>query len=286
MGGTAWSLILFTLLIQAGVGVLLISEIAAGSLARKSGPDYLRSTNHYPGFLSLALVVAGIAISFFHLGSPKNVFHVLNNWQSSWLSREILFLILFIALLVVLSLLRLKKTFGSSVHRFVAVLTCLSGLVLIFSMAKLYMLPTIPPWNNLGTPVVFFLTALLLGCQIFWVTFWNQKTFGRLIRFSLVLIVLQLGFALLFHSWFFPSDPVSSAGLSNLYFNLQLGFAVRIALLIIAALLLVFLLLRLKKTSEARKTFRLMAYVAFFAILISEILGRYVFFAAYYRLGL
>lgn len=286
MGGTAWSLILFTLLIQAGVGVFLISEITVGSLARKLEQSYLPTRNLSLVYLSLVLVVGGIAVSFFHLGSPQNAYHSLNNWQSSWLSREIFFLVLLTSLLAALSFLRWKKSPNSLIQRILAVLSFSSGLVLIFSMSKLYMLPTVPSWNNLGTPVAFFITTLLLGCQIVWAILWRQKTVVRLIRFSLLLIVLQLGFALFFNGWLFSSEPVSAAGLSNPNLDLQLGFAIRIALVIVAALLLVILLLRMKKTGADRMRVQFLVYGAFCAILISEILGRYLFFAAYYRLGL
>ncbi|MFC2166281.1 dimethyl sulfoxide reductase anchor subunit family protein, partial [Acidobacteriota bacterium] len=232
MGGTVWSLMLFTLFIQASVGVFLISEITVGSLARNFKWGSIQPGHVHFHFLSLALCVSGIGISFLHLGSPQNAYHTLNNFHSSWLSREIFFVILFTVLLAVLFLLRWKKALGSSTQRIIAVFACASGLILIFSMSKLYMLPTVPTWNNLGTPLVFFITTLLLGCQIFGLTFnvgvrrlrnlplesngfsadWCQKTFGRIILFSLALIVLQLSLSLLFYSRVISSLHVLIAG--------------------------------------------------------------------------
>jgi anaerobic dimethyl sulfoxide reductase subunit C (anchor subunit) len=306
LSGTEWSLILFTLLIQAGVGLFVLSETTLGSLAKKFNRENLRPRHLYPSVLSLAFVVVGIAVSFFHLGSPRNAYLTLNNWQSSWLSREILFLILFTALLTVVSFLRWKNPLSSSIHDYIAVLTCASGLALIFSMSRLYMLSTVPPWNTFGTPIAFFITAFLLGGQIYGLILisgkfryqdfpkegngfavdWKQKTSGRLIRFSLVLVILQLGFAFLFDDRFFSSEPVSAAGASHSHLHLQLSFAIRIGFLITAALLLVILLLRMRKTGAEPKGLRILAYGIFSLILVSEILGRYIFFAAYYRLGL
>lgn len=44
-----------------------------------------------------------------------------------------------------------------------AVVTAITGLLLVFSMSMVYMLPTVPAWNSLATPVGFFTTTLLFG---------------------------------------------------------------------------------------------------------------------------
>jgi DMSO reductase anchor subunit len=39
----------------------------------------------------------------------------------------------------------------------------LAGILFILSMSKLYMLQTVPPWNQAYTPLSFFMTSLSLG---------------------------------------------------------------------------------------------------------------------------
>jgi len=306
MGGTEWSLVLFTLLVQAAVGLFLTSEVMAGSLARNSRRDSISPEHVQANVLSLALAVAGIGFSFFHLGSPENALHVLNNWQSSWLSREILFVLIFAVLSAALSFLRWKRALSASTQRIMAVLAGASGLMLIFSMSKLYMLPTVPPWNNLGTPVVFFAAALLLGCQIFGLTSSvgiyrlrhlpieaknifagrSQKILGRIVRFSLLLIILQFSFVLLFYERFHLPAHKFAVGAQDLDLKFQSGFVVRLSLLAIAALVLIFLLTRIGKTGAGWPDYRFLAYGVFCLVLISEFIDRCLFFAAYYRLGL
>ena len=42
-------------------------------------------------------------------------------------------------------------------------LSCLSGLALLWTMSRIYVMPTIPAWNSWHTPVSFVSTALGLG---------------------------------------------------------------------------------------------------------------------------
>jgi DMSO reductase anchor subunit len=88
----AFSVIFLTTLIGAGQGLFL---------ALFTGQFY--STVHLvepqPGsfyavgsLLALALLVAGLAASFFHLGRPERAWRAAAMWRTSWLSREVIVL--------------------------------------------------------------------------------------------------------------------------------------------------------------------------------------------------
>ena len=49
-------------------------------------------------FLAVALTAAGLVASFFHLGRPERAWRTAAMWRTSWLSREVIVLPLFMAL--------------------------------------------------------------------------------------------------------------------------------------------------------------------------------------------
>jgi len=86
----ALSVILLTTLIGAGQGLFL--ALLAGELGARFGtwtalPDdfVVRAAA-----LALALLVAGLAASFFHLGRPLRAWRSAAKWRTSWLSREVI----------------------------------------------------------------------------------------------------------------------------------------------------------------------------------------------------
>ena len=87
----AWSVLLLTTLIGAGQGLFV--ALFAAQLLGLGG-----STLFLPGAaLSLALLAAGLLASFFHLGHPERAWRSAAMWRTSWLSREVLVLPAFMA---------------------------------------------------------------------------------------------------------------------------------------------------------------------------------------------
>jgi DMSO reductase anchor subunit len=80
----AWSVILFTTLAGAGQG-LFLAAFAAGAR-----PEF--------ALLAVLLAAAGLVASFFHLGHPERAWRSAAMWRTSWLSREVIVLPLFMAL--------------------------------------------------------------------------------------------------------------------------------------------------------------------------------------------
>jgi len=86
----AISVILLTTLIGAGQGLFL--ALLAGELGARFGawaalPDAFVAR---AAALALALLVAGLAASFFHLGRPLRAWRSASQWRTSWLSREVI----------------------------------------------------------------------------------------------------------------------------------------------------------------------------------------------------
>lgn len=101
----AWSVILLTTLIGAGQG-LFLALFAVDALDAARGQASLA-----PWFVaaavfgSLGLTGGGLLASFFHLGHPERAWRSVAMWRTSWLSREVIVLPLFMALVALYGML-------------------------------------------------------------------------------------------------------------------------------------------------------------------------------------
>ncbi len=157
------SLVVFTVLIQAAAGAFWVLCLLEIWLVRRAGFAADLITRKI--FLALGLLIAaGLLASLFHLGSPRKAYLAVANLESSWLSREIFFSLCFAASWAAF-------TFGlwfPAVPPWLRILAgataSLCSLMLVYCMARIYMLRTVPGWNRPATPLAFYSTALLLGC--------------------------------------------------------------------------------------------------------------------------
>lgn len=113
-------------------------------------------------------VLLGLAIftSLLHLGTPGDAYRAVRNWRTSWLSREIIALLVFV-LVWAMSLVLYNQGLVGNLGSIGLELLNLPGLVLVYCMAQVYMLRTVPGWNTFGTFLSFYFTALLLGGVVF-----------------------------------------------------------------------------------------------------------------------
>ncbi|HMX10361.1 MAG TPA: dimethyl sulfoxide reductase anchor subunit [Burkholderiaceae bacterium] len=90
----AFSVIFLTTLIGAGQGLFLAlfgAELAGAAQHPGVGRGFLA----VGGLVVLALTGLGLVASFFHLGRPERFWRTATMWRSSWLSREVIALPLF-----------------------------------------------------------------------------------------------------------------------------------------------------------------------------------------------
>ena len=96
-----WALITFTILTQMAVGAFLVLRVVHFYAAKKAG---MEEADRLSDRALLAIVVVmGLALvaSLFHLGNPLNAPRAVVNLATSWLSREILFGVIFTVLAVI-----------------------------------------------------------------------------------------------------------------------------------------------------------------------------------------
>lgn len=158
-----WPLVAFTIAGQMAVGVFLFVGMPLFLFA---GAD-MDVAAHETGLAVLAVVlgllVVAASISFFHLHHPFRARRVLTNLRTSWLSREIFFELGFMALVALGALLGWRRPAEGGLLKAVLIMAGFAGILFLVSMSKLYMLPTVPPWNQAYTPLSFFMTSLSLG---------------------------------------------------------------------------------------------------------------------------
>src|SRR6185295_4384679 len=93
----AFSVVFFTTLIGAGQGLFVALWLLEA--AGRFGGAPLQAGRFYAlgGLIALALLAAGFTASFFHLGRPERAWRTAAMWRTSWLSREVIVLPAFIA---------------------------------------------------------------------------------------------------------------------------------------------------------------------------------------------
>lgn len=156
-------LTIFTVISQMAAGSFIFREV---SIIYNSGgsESAVYSGKSLP--VILVLLVFSILISFLHLGNPSHAINAINNLKSSWLSRELLFISLFTLSLAVLYIFEKSGRYGLLIIilRIISLLTC---LFFLYSMTRLYMLPSIRSWYHPSTPVAFIISTLICGLTLF-----------------------------------------------------------------------------------------------------------------------
>lgn len=157
-----WPLVAFTILGQTAVGIFWFFHLPF--LVRGRVPAYGWRVG---GLIILAVVVLLTAlaavVSFFHLRHPVRARFALSNLRSSWLSREILFELVFLALVAGVAWLGGLHNPGRALQWTLLASAGLAGGLFLISMTKLYMLPSVPVWSGIYTPLAFLSTTLVAG---------------------------------------------------------------------------------------------------------------------------
>ncbi len=105
----AFSVIFLTTLIGAGQGLFLAYYSAELLSVLSILPAESIQGSARAGILSLALLIAGLVASFFHLGHPERAWRAAAMWKTSWLSREVIALPSAMGLIFLFTVLKLAN---------------------------------------------------------------------------------------------------------------------------------------------------------------------------------
>lgn len=158
----AFSVIFLTTLIGAGQGLVLAlwGAEAAGLVPQAGGRGFFVTG----GAVALLLTGAGLVASFFHLGRPERAWRTATMWRTSWLSREVIALPLFMA--AVLAWTAAHAT-GHGASLALGTLAALASLVLFVSTAMVYAsVRMLQEWASAYTLVNYLLLGLASGCTL------------------------------------------------------------------------------------------------------------------------
>jgi anaerobic dimethyl sulfoxide reductase subunit C (anchor subunit) len=291
-------LIVFTLLTQAAVGLFATMVIVREFLGSRV-PEALQVTFTQGSLvISLLFLATGTGIATRHLGQQSKAHRAIRNLSSSNLSREMLLGGLFGGIIAVLALLAFLQVGADIVQPIVSFVGLLIGLVLVFTIAKVYLIRTVPAWNSPATPFSFFLTTLLLGL-ISSVFLWivasihtdNQQhdfvaTFTQVA--SILVTILLSAQLTTFLSNLVGLSRRGRAALTSvhtIFVTHRLLFALRIVL---AMLSLAPLLVLVGNGVTYSRTAMLLFFagIALGFVWAGELIGRFLFYESHQRMGL
>jgi anaerobic dimethyl sulfoxide reductase subunit C (anchor subunit) len=308
MQSNEWALVIFTTIMQ----------MAVGSFAILGGVHYFATRRYSEKDADLlsdrALLAIGpvavlaLLVTFLHLGNPINAPRAISNLGTSWLSREILLSLAFSIGGAIFAFMQWRKISTPVVRNAIAWVVAAIGLVLVFAMSEVYQLPTVPAWNSLTVTITFFLTAFLLGAlaisAAFVGAYWYLKRKGNLpdtdvqfdilattLRYIALISIALLGIQFVVIPLYLAQlavNPSAVAGQSIALILSQNGlwFALRLVLLFLGAGIFA-LFVYLNATSEAKARIAgNLAYAALVLVLVSEIIGRFLFYSSMVRVGI
>ncbi len=307
MNPNEWALVIFTVVMQMAVGSFVILGGVHFFATRRNGIEEADKLSDR-ALVAIGPVVAfGLIVTFFHLGNPLNAPRAITHFGTSWLSNEIVLALAFGIGGAIFAFLQWRKIATATVRNVIALVVAAIGLILVFTMSMVYRLPTVPSWNTLVTTVTFFITTFLLGAlamgAAFVANFWyvrgkkmdvknvQYSMLAESLRWIALISIALLGLQFLVIPLYLSQlgGQTSAAAIASLNLLSQQNgiiFALRLLLLFVGAgLFMVFVYAM--TTSESRVlVMGNVAYLAFALVLLSEVLGRYLFYASMVKIGI
>jgi anaerobic dimethyl sulfoxide reductase subunit C len=301
-----WTLPVYTILMQLATGSFLALWVLRSLGMQKYGLKAMDRISRYPVTVIAFTILAAMFGSHLHLSKPYFSILAMLNFQSSWLSREIVFNLLYMVTTCSLLYLlwqvagkqRLKAALGWS--------AIVLGGFTVYSMARIYLIPTQAGWNTPFTVLSFFGSMFLLGTMSLALLLLLDIKFAELrqavdldqrkaiFRKSLVWIslaavitmgaIIALNFAHI--SSLRGGDETAQTSLELLLGLYQPLFIMRIGAAAAGVLALFFTLYRMLRMGNSLNDLLTPLYSATLLVIIGEILGRFLFYATHVRIGI
>lgn len=276
-----WSLIFFTVLAQTAVGGYLL--IGARALVLGHDEEKLNSYK-VPMFILWALMGLGFMFSTTHLGSPLRAFNAFNQLGSAWLSNEVFFGAAFFAVGGLQWLLSVVKKGGLAVQKALMVGAMVLGVIFMYAMINVYMINTVPTWDNIYTPMSFIMTMVVGGLLLsqFVIVFANDSRF-TVDRNITMLAVIAVAISLLVTVGklnLIGDIQTSAAKASELVDGLGSYVILQVALLMASLLIWIQPMLNKAKVNPVNLGLALVMFLA------SELIGRGLFYSLHMTSGL
>jgi anaerobic dimethyl sulfoxide reductase subunit C (anchor subunit) len=294
-----WALLAFTIFGQAAAGLMVVLMVVRAYVTSKSGNDLADRLTTRPLYLVVPIMALALVASLFHLGSPLHIIRAVPNIDSSWISREVVLAVVFVAFAALYTFMQWRKVGGESLRTVIGWVTAVAAAIFVYSMSMVYMLVTQPSWNTFATPVTFIVGSLLLGVLGMAVGLVSgyaalkdeeTKLVSALLQGLAVAAIVMLGVEFIVLPLYMGYLAVQGgAALQSLYMMVgSYGFVLflRLLALFAGAGVLAAYLHRNASIIDKQKTLAALAYSAFALVLVGEALGRFIFYATHYRIGI
>jgi anaerobic dimethyl sulfoxide reductase subunit C (anchor subunit) len=172
-------------------------------------------------------------------------------------------------------------------------------------MGMVYMIRTQPAWNTFATPITFFVTTLLLGVLAvavaliinYSVNLKNsnsaEKQLGLLrntLQGTTVSAIILLGIEFLvfpiYLAYLATQGTAALESVKLLTGSYGATLVIRLLLVFIGAGVLSAFMFRNAAVIDKERAMSYMVYSAFILVLVGEVMGRFLFYAAHVRIGL
>ena len=301
-----WALPVYTILMQMAVGGLFVLWVIRSVVASRFKRDDLNRMTQNPILvISITCLLAMIA-SHFHLSRPFHSFLAVLNIETSWLSREILFTLLFFVSTIYLWVASRTREHHPRLVTGLGWVAIIHGFITVYCMAFIYILPTQTAWNSLSIVFMFYITTLLLGGVMVACLMVLDMGFAgmqkhedlelhtRLIQYSLkylafsilVLTIADIAITSFQVSSLSQGDATARSSLSlllELYLPLLIARGI---ILIYASLSFGLHVYRMYRQERSYLGTMTPIYLSSLLIIISEVLGRFLFYAIHVRIGI
>jgi anaerobic dimethyl sulfoxide reductase subunit C (anchor subunit) len=302
-----WALPFYTILVQLATGALLTLWIIRYFAARKYGREQVDRIVDNSILIIFLTILAGMMGAHFHLSKPYLSFLAIMNLRRSWLSREILFNVLFFLTTGGLLFLQFRVRNRWQLKTALGWLAIAFGLANVYCMGRIYLLPTQVAWNTSLTMLSFMNTALLLGMialvslQIMDLKYSELRKlpkaqvqaqiiqtslpwFAVAATFMTVVIVTQYVYQFfLLNNDAFPTAQTSLLLLVRLY---PILFGMRLTVIFLGVTGLAVAAYWQGQKRRPVSDLLVPTYITCLLVMIGEILGRFLFYATHVRTGI
>ena len=250
--------------------------------------------------------IFGMIGAHFHLSRPYLSFLAISNFRTSWLSREIVFTLLFFLVSAALLFIQWYRKGHWGLKTALGWLAIIFGFMAVYCMGQIYLLPTQPAWNTPLTIISFYGTVLLLGVMALatilimdlrfmeirqkgvlneWAIIVNETVKRLAVAAGAILIPVVMINLFYIHSLRTGNTLMQTSYdlLVQLYEPLLI---IRFLLLLAGVGWLVIPVAMLKRTGKSVQEIFTPVYLACLLVIVGEILGRFLFYAAHIRTGL
>jgi len=301
-----WALPVYTILTQMAIGMLLVLWILRSVWHGKYKIGLLEHVTRDPLLIILTTTVLGMIGAHFHLSKPFLSFLAIRNFGTSWLSREIVFTLWFFFLVTVLWYMQWYRKGTWKIKTVTGWLAIAFGLVTVYCMGSIYLLPTQAAWDTVETIPSYFGTMLILGVMAVAAILimdlrFSELRLGRAMIGSRILveqavrrltvaalvILLPVLFLNLYHLHNLQTGSALAQASYELLMDLYKPLLVaRFLMLFLGVGCLVFPVAMMKRTRKTVQEIFTPIYLACLLVIIGEVLGRFLFYAAHIRIGL